>query len=281
MGRIIMATGNIAATSPYDNYITATDIASIHPRPIPPHKVAIVGFAPTSRDEAPWTDPGWEKWILNDLFQFVDCSQVTRTFHLHPTQQLRDEKIEDEYLRTNDTILHYTWEERPEWPTATRYPDSLLTKYQLPHQDHPYYTNSISYMIAMALEQPNLTQLGIWGVDMAHHTEYAAQRPSCEFFLGIAVAKLGPQNVILPKASDLLRTPYLYGREPISQLVINLRKRKEDVTERRGQFLAQQNSAIANGLKLDGALEVLDYCLTELALPDGTRLPGQDPKETT
>jgi hypothetical protein len=43
----------------------------------------------------------------------------------------------------------------------------------------------------------------------SHNSEYGPQRPSCEYFLGIAVG-LGIK-IVIPKQMDLLKTKFLYG----------------------------------------------------------------------
>jgi hypothetical protein len=45
----------------------------------------------------------------------------------------------------------------------------------------------------------------------SHNSEYGQQRPSCEFFLGIAVGR--GIKIHLPKTSDLLKVRWMYGYE--------------------------------------------------------------------
>jgi hypothetical protein len=71
-----------------------------------------------------------------------------------------------------------------------------------------YFTNTISYMLALGISE-GFTDIACYGVDMATGSEYGPQRPSCEFFLGIA-AGLGIRITIPPEA-DLLKTRFLYG----------------------------------------------------------------------
>ena len=85
--------------------------------------------------------------------------------------------------------------------------------FKIKHQDTlktfgNYFTNSVSYMIALAIKQ-GATEIGCYGVDMATGSEYGPQRPSCEFFLGIA-AGMGI-SITIPATADLLKTKFLYG----------------------------------------------------------------------
>jgi len=66
-----------------------------------------------------------------------------------------------------------------------------------------YFTCTASYMIAMAIYE-GYEEIHIYGVDMAADTEYASQRPSCEYFIGIAEGK--GIKVVIPLDSDLLKT---------------------------------------------------------------------------
>ena len=67
-----------------------------------------------------------------------------------------------------------------EVPTSMVYPlDAMLKKFG------DYFTNSISWMLALAIHE-GFEEIHVYGVDMAVDTEYHHQRPSCEYFLGLA-----------------------------------------------------------------------------------------------
>lgn len=73
-----------------------------------------------------------------------------------------------------------------------------------------YFTNTVSYMIALAIDM-GPEEIGCYGVDMATASEYGPQRPSCEFFLGIAAGR--GIKLTIPQKADLLKTRFLYGFE--------------------------------------------------------------------
>jgi len=73
-----------------------------------------------------------------------------------------------------------------------------------------YLTNTISYEIALAIYL-GFKEIQVWGVDMSMGTEYEAQRPSCEFWAGVA-AGMGIKFLV-PAQADLLKTRFLYGFE--------------------------------------------------------------------
>src|ERR1019366_5808825 len=70
-----------------------------------------------------------------------------------------------------------------------------------------YISSSVSWMLACAiLSRPEA--IGLWGVDMAMEGEYAYQKGSCEFFMGVALG--AGIAVTIPKATDLLKSGGLY-----------------------------------------------------------------------
>lgn len=119
--------------------------------------------------------------------------------------------------------------------TATEYPlKEILQKFD------NYFTNSISWMLALAINE-GFEEIHVYGVDMAVDTEYHHQRPSCEFFLGIA-AGLGIK-VYIPPEADLLKTRFLYGFDEPQQREWNkkLRSMKVTIDEKRKRLSGEIN----------------------------------------
>jgi hypothetical protein len=121
----------------------------------------------------------------------------------------------DEYMKMLGDLNIPTYMQK-HWdvvPKSAAYPLQDITR-----MFGNYFTNSVSYMIALAVKmivegrgngEISKGEIGCWGVDMATASEYGPQRPSCEFFLGVA-AGLGIAITIPPQA-DLLKTRFLYG----------------------------------------------------------------------
>ena len=174
-------------------------------------KVAILGYTPTRKD-APYDDPEWEIWGLNDLYKFKaenDVKRWTRWFELHDDslgnrvgREGFNERLQ-EFAGWNIPV--YMQDKHPDIPCSVRYPIE-----QAVERFGNYFTNTISYMIALAIME-GAEEIGIYGVDMATAPEYQAQRPSCEYYLGIAVGK--GINVTVHPAADLLKTRFMYGYE--------------------------------------------------------------------
>lgn len=81
-----------------------------------------------------------------------------------------------------------------------------------------YFTNTISYMIALAIAE-GFQEIQVLGVDMAVDTEYFWQRPSCEYFLGICQGR--GIRFVLPDECDLLKTRFLYGFQEVEDTAFN------------------------------------------------------------
>jgi hypothetical protein len=186
-------------------------------------KVAIVGCA-ESKSMAPFQLPDtWEFWGVNNLHLTLPKAPWTRWFELHSItfdniQYLRRGKPDFRgqpiqiYLESLNALNIPVYMQRP-WnccPHAVPYPlDAILKEFP-----RKYFTNTISWMIALAILE-GFKEIGIYGVDMAvssplrAQNEYSHQRPSCEYFIGIAEGR--GIKVHLPDECDLLKSRFLYA----------------------------------------------------------------------
>jgi hypothetical protein len=186
----------------------------------PEKKVAIVGCS-DSKHLAPFDDPSFEIWGVNNLFPHLpEIKGQARWFEIHElthdgkehlrrgNNEFRGQRVDDYLKQLGDWAKErncpiYTQRQWELMPTSTPYPlQEIIAKFG------NYFTNTISYEIALAIHE-GFTEIHVYGVDMAVGTEYNHQRPSCEYFLGIAVA-LGIK-VHIPQEADLLKTRFLYG----------------------------------------------------------------------
>lgn len=117
-----------------------------------------------------------------------------------------------------------------------------------------YFYSTISYMIADAIAW-GMEEIGIWGVDLAHDTEYEYQKPSAEYLLGIAKG-MGIKLSIAPQ-SALLKGMYRYGysRMPSNEDLQWLKVYEERVTRSQQGVVGMCNQLqgqlnLANELKL-------------------------------
>jgi hypothetical protein len=193
--------------------------------------VALVGFAPGSCALAPYNEPNvklggnLEIWGLNEEHEWEWFKVWTRWFQLHPKSSFTRKR-----KRGNELLRHYEWlqekRDKPiymqfkysEIPDSVEYPlEDIVQKYlgKLRRGDKisRYFTNSLSYLIAMALYE-GFQRIEIYGFEMAHNTEYVSQKANAEFWLGIALGR--GIEVYLPDECSMLAGPlYAYqGQGP-------------------------------------------------------------------
>ena len=184
-------------------------------------KVAILGFTATNK-MAPFNDPEFEIWTVNNLYRFVP--RQDRIFELHTREQIAAEPVHGvsgaTYIDELATmkIPVYMQERYPDIPSSVKYPlDKMIEEFGIErsnvnHKPDAYFTNSISFMIALAIYE-GFKEIHVYGVDMAIGVEYIEQRPSCEYYLGIARGR--GIKMFLPIESDLLKTRFIYGYDDI------------------------------------------------------------------
>lgn len=172
-------------------------------------KVAIIGTAPSSLYLAPCNNDEWELWGIGGLFRFVDVPNIknfTRWFDIHDLETIKAEPENFYEWIKNCSFSVYMQEEFAEVLKAVEYPlDAILKTFP-----RKYFNSTVDYMLALAIYE-GYTDIAIYGVNMAQDTEYAEQRPSCEYWCGYCDgAKI---NLHIPQESNLLKSTYLYGYE--------------------------------------------------------------------
>lgn len=186
----------------------------------PYKKVAIVGFADT-KSEAPYPDPTWEIWGLNDLHGTIP--RYDRWFDIHPRSNIEQDcnlmrnkgVTPPENIGLNGlkklNVPIYMHDHFDDIPNSIKFPlDEVVKSFQFGE----YMTNSVSYMIALAILE-GYQEISVYGVDMAVGGEYVEQRPSCEYWLGIAAGR--GIKLYIPPASDLCHTRFMYGFQEAKQ----------------------------------------------------------------
>lgn len=197
----------------------------------PTKKIAIVAKCPSSRMLAPFADPSWEIWSCSPTYiadeqRFEELPRLTLWHELHNL----DEKFTDARIPG-----YAAWLQKLGDQVVIRAPDPRLPRAQvlprtaLLERFGNYFTNTVSWQIAHAMLE-GATTIGLFGVDMAHNSEYGHQRPSCEYFCGLARG-LGIELVI-PDECDLLKTGRLYGVEDPAPYEAKMWARLEELQAR-------------------------------------------------
>lgn len=254
-------------------------------------KVALVGFT-ISRDDAPWGDPEWEVWSCNNLWRFLKPEQVpTRHFDLHDLDTINADPEHVKWLESG-TAPCMVLNPQPNWPSATPFPGRELVEFWRARgvAGYRYFTNTISWMIAYTIAQlleggDEPGEIALYGIDMAVGTEFSAQRPSCEYWLGMAEG-MG-LTVTVARRADLLKSAYLYGLDEDGDFAIKMRARTKelearivDANQRAEQHRMNLEMTRYEQHQLTGALESQRYIEGVWLMPEGTRKGGDDPYST-
>jgi len=198
-------------------------------------KIAILGTAPSSRYLAPFDNDEWQIWACSPCLDlekqtFCELPRIDRFFELH--------KFDGPELRTKlneqQVGMYRTWLKSLDIPVVAQDEDvgQPYPLQEVTERFGKYLTNTISYMIALAIFE-GATHISLYGVDMAAEEEFGAQRPSCEWWLGLARG-MGIE-VFIPDQSDLLKTEYLYAFEGAGALKIKLNCREKELAQRLSQ----------------------------------------------
>jgi len=226
-------------------------------------KVAIIGFG-TSKSDAPFYDDSYEIWGLNDLYESIP--RWHRWFNLHSAEVVKktDTKravvLSWEMYKTMPCPI-YMLEAQPEIPTSIKFPlDEIQAKFC--NGEKGYFTNQVSYMIAFALHE-NFDVIELYGIDMSIDTEYSIQRPSVEYWIGLARG-MG-KTVFIPPTSTLLKTLYIYGYEEEKAIAfVEMYKTKlKYLNQERDKVLADidKNKVALN--QYTGAINISELILKE------------------
>ena len=222
-------------------------------------KVAIVGCA-DSKGHTPFhLADEYEFWGVNNLHLTLPGRPWTRWFETHQIKMLpngmylrrgkpdfRGQPV-PAYLQSLQALGIPVYMAQPlhAVPNAVQYPlDKVLEAFP-----RRYFTNTISYMMALALLE-GFTHIGLYGIDMAvssplrGQNEYSHQRPSCEYFIGIAEWR--GVTVDIPAESDLLKTNFLYSFQEHQEDEFTLKCREliNSMNHRRAK--AEQEANLAN-----------------------------------
>ena len=206
-------------------------------------KVAIMGFATSSRDLAPFDDPSYEIWTLNQLYRHVP--RVTRHFDIHCNWE--EDNVEGTDHRgwiREAPIPVYMMEAHDDLPNAVRFPIERVIE----NAGIDYFTSTVAFEVGLALAE-GFQEIALYGIDLIVGTEYSVQKACLEFWLGMAHAR--GVNVRIPGESALLKQSYRYGyeREPSWGPL-----QMSEVSRRIDHLSTERNKKMALINALDGAL---------------------------
>lgn len=198
-------------------------------------KIAIIGTAPSSRHLAPIGNSAWTTWVCSPDNR--DLTGVDAWFELHHNVTSRPTGKEFvDFLRGLDVPLYaHPDSNLCTEGAATAFPLRALEK----KFGSTFLTSSIALMFAYAMTLPGVDEIGIFGVDMAHGTEYQDQRMGLLHF--IEKAEDAGITVTVPEQSSLRLPRRAYG-DRLSPQAAKLEARISELTTRLNDTIVQCNT---------------------------------------
>lgn len=243
-------------------------------------RVAILGFGRTVAD-APVRDASWELWAMNGFHRAaapdfgidVPESRYSLWLDMHTLDYTRAYGVrakigdaQERWLQQPHPFPVLSIEARSEWPSVEPYPIDYVVK----RTGRDYFTSTIAYALALALTMDDVAEVGLWGVDLAHDTEYADQRPCAEYWIGRCEA--AGIKVTIHEKSALLRQRARYGYDTENPLAKELRAGLERQAAGLAEAIAQHQAGIddlkARAYTDDGALQVVRSMIARLDVWD-------------
>ena len=197
-------------------------------------KVLIVGTAETAQ-LAPMGDESFEVWAHSAFGRKHPERQgyVDVWFEMHKPQTWGDPRILEQIKGIDKPVVMLDRYE--EIPNSVRYPREEVHKeyYVEAMGERLFATNSVVYMLMLA-GLMGYKEVHMYGVHMAHMTEYGHQKPNCTYYLGWLGAK--GCKVVVPPVAKLLSAPYLYGYEEPYEEFAALRNDRERYAKEKASY---------------------------------------------
>ena len=176
-------------------------------------KVAIISLA-SGWQNAPWDDPTWERWGLNDGYlSFGPHRHCTRWFELHgDTPLTRARRLPGHFDRIREMqIPVYYLHGDPPTPTAIKLnTDALARNSNRRGVGRDYFACTNAYQIALALSE-DFTHIALYGAPLETNREVVVERPCVAYWLGLAEGLGVTVSVHHDNFVGLLRHPYRYA----------------------------------------------------------------------
>ncbi len=245
-------------------------------------KIALCGFASSSRHRIPIDDASWLIVGLNQLYRHIARADVWFDIHMNWREDNVEGTDHPRWLAQCGIPVVMVNRE-PEVPTGVKNPKEALDAYF----DCKYATSTVAHMLrlfiyeidqdvqrrlretpvdsaASALDVYQLARtmyqeysIGIFGIDLVVGTEYEFQRQCAEFWIGEAEGR--GINLVIPPESALLKQLWCYGyeKEPAGWpfQMSEFARRKADLTKQKDTVIAQMRHGERMLATIDGALQ--------------------------
>jgi len=240
-------------------------------------KIALIGSAPSSLHLGPFTNPDWKIW---------GCSPGA-ALSIRPETGAHRCKI-DSWFELHRYEPHQSWfhpgyqrflselecplfmiEHIAQFPNSFPYPYEQIKSIY-----HPLapFTSTFAWMFALAIQQPGIEEIGLWGVDMAATEEYSLQLPGAHHWI-MECDKRGIK-VTTPMESDLLNPLPEYGFQEVSHKYAKFQARAYELAGRQRDCETNIENRAAELRFLAGAVKE-----REIIRAQGIELPKERDEE--
>ena len=255
-------------------------------------KIAICGFASSTRDLIPINDPAWIIGGMNQLYRHIPRADYWFDIHANWAEGNVDGTDHPRWIAECGIPVYMT-DRIAGAPTTVRYPiERYLSKFGI-----DYFTSTVSYMLAWAIDEIDQAvehrlammptnggtmadaaalvkslyseyTIGVFGIDLIVGDEYDFQKSCVEFWLGAADAR--GIHVFVPPQSALLKQRWRYGyqQEPSGGLITirDLQGRQADLKARVTKCQEMHAKLVAELQTLDGAYQEVTHHLNVIDL---------------
>lgn len=228
--------------------------------------LVIVGTAP-SAEEAPYGDETVEIWAINTALVKPEVERVDRVFEMHPKRYWGQPAVLERLNGFDGPV--YMQDHYEEIPNSVPYPyDEVREMFYLETMgDNLYVTNTITWMILCALYE-GYTDISLYGVHMAHETEYAYQRASCSWAIGIIhgwIMEGKPYKIYIHEDSSLLKAEYEYGYKEPTKAMQYLQGRIDGMKKGVSEAQREIDNLERRKLRTEGAMGEARHIYEKLA----------------
>lgn len=251
-------------------------------------KIAICGFASSTRHMIPIDDPQWEIWGMNQLYRHIKRADRWFDVHWNWDQELVPGTDHKGWIGASGIPVYMT-KAHADLPTSVRFPLQTLIEWF----SADYFTSTVAHMMALAIweidcrvadqlaQEPAKTAavglararqlygeytIGLFGIDLIVGEEYGWQKPCTEFWIGGAAIGRGI-CVFTPPQSALCKQRFRYGYETEPATII----KPAELERHKATMLAERDKLVKQTFMLEGAMQADDYWheLVELRLRGG------------
>ena len=197
--------------------------------------LCIVGTAASIKD-TPFDDKTYEIWAISTALTREECGRVDRAFEMHPRRYWGIPTVMERLCDFNGPV--YMQEHTDEIPNSVEYPYKEVRErfYHPAMGDNIFVGTTMVWMILLALYE-GYNDISLYGVHMAHDTEYVNQRATVGWALG------------LMQGMNLAGKPYRFWIHPDSQALKVWFEYGYGEETRTMQYLDQRKQGLLAGIK--------------------------------